>query len=44
MPYTIKKQGDKWIVTKKGGNKVLGKHESRSKAEQQLKALYANEK
>lgn len=42
MPYIIKKQGDKWIVYNKESGKTMGTHDSKEKANKQLKALYAN--
>lgn len=38
----IKKRGDKWVVMNKNGTKVLGTHDSKAKAERQLRAIEAN--
>jgi hypothetical protein len=43
MPYEIAYERDTYIVRKKGGGKVFGRHPSRAKATAQLRALYANE-
>lgn len=43
MPYTIKRRGSKWAVTKEGSDKALGTHSSREQAEAQVRALYAKE-
>jgi len=43
MPYEVKPSGDKFNVVKKGSNKVLGTHNTRSEATKQLRALYASE-
>lgn len=42
MPYIKQKRGDEWVVTKKDNDEVLGTHDSESKANKQLSALYAN--
>lgn len=44
MPYKVVKSGDKYQVRKKDDNKIMGTHESRKKALNQIKAIYANEK
>jgi hypothetical protein len=44
MPYKIEKRGNKYVVVKKEGGKVMGTHDSEEKAKSQLKALYANVK
>lgn len=44
MPYAIRKKGKKFLVVKKEGGKILGTHDSRSSAERQIRAIYANEK
>jgi hypothetical protein len=43
MPYTIGKKGNKFVVRKKHGGKVMGTHSSRKKAKAQQAAIYANE-
>lgn len=43
MPWEIKKRGSKWVVVKKGTNKVYGTHDTRQEAVDQLQALYASE-
>jgi len=43
MPYSIKKSNDKYKVVKKEGGKVMGTHDTRQKAEKQVRALYAEE-
>lgn len=43
MPYEIVKAGKKYVVRKKGINKVLGRHASRKAAKDQIAAIYANE-
>ena len=43
MPYRVSRRGKKWTVEKKDGGKVLGEHDSASKAYAQLRALYASE-
>lgn len=42
MPYEVVRSGDKWVVRKKGGGRVFGTHESKAKAQAQMRALYAN--
>ncbi len=44
MPYSIKKQGDQWCVVKDSDGKVMGCHDTPAKANDQLAAIYANEK
>jgi hypothetical protein len=44
MPYEVKKQGKQWCVYKQGTNKKFGCHGSEKEANDQLRALYANEK
>ena len=36
------KRGDKWVVTNKDETKVLGTHNTKEEAEEQLKAIEAN--
>ena len=43
MPWKVKKSGDKYQVVKKGSGKVVATHDSKEKAEAQVRALYANE-
>lgn len=43
MPYKIDHQGDEWLVLKEDDDRVMGHHPSEGEAEDQLKALYANE-
>jgi hypothetical protein len=43
MPYTIKKRGSQYCVTKDSDGKTMGCHSSRTKAERQRRALYAAE-
>lgn len=42
MPWDVRKRGSKYVVVKEGSGKVVGTHDTRSKAERQLSALYAN--
>lgn len=39
---SIKKRGNKWIVTDKSGKRILGTHTSREAAVKQLRAIEAN--
>lgn len=43
MPYYIKRAGSKFKVVTADG-RVMGTHDSRSEAEAQRRAIYANEK
>lgn len=43
MPYEVKQFGSQWIVVKKLGGKIMGRHKTKQEAQAQLKALYANE-
>lgn len=44
MPYRIDQNGSQWCVVKDDGSaKKMGCHNSRDKAELQLRALYASE-
>jgi hypothetical protein len=43
MPWSVQKEGDKWVVKDKNG-KVVGRHNSKEEAENHKKALYANVK
>jgi hypothetical protein len=42
MPYSVKKQGDKWVTVTTDTGKVHGHFPSKAAAEKQLRALYAN--
>ena len=42
MPFDIKKSGNKYIVVKKDDGKVMGTHTSKSEAQRQIAAIYAN--
>ena len=42
MPFVITKKGDKFYVKTKGTGKVHGTFDSKAKAMDQLRALYAN--
>jgi len=44
MPYKIVKEDGKFIVKKKEDDKLIGTHESRDGAKQQIAAIYANTK
>lgn len=39
---SVRKEGDKWVVTDKSGKKVLGRHDSRRAALEQLRAIEAS--
>lgn len=41
MPYVVAKVGGKWVVRKRDGGKVMGRHDSKMKAAAQMRALYA---
>lgn len=43
MPYDVRKRGNKYVVVKKGGGRVLGTHPSRAAALKQAAAIYASE-
>lgn len=43
MPYTIKKQGEQWCVVKDSDGKVMGCHDTKGEAQDQMAALKANE-
>lgn len=43
MPYKIVKTGNKYKVKKKDGSRAFGTHPSRSAAQKQIAAIYANE-
>lgn len=40
----IKKSGSKWLVTSKDGSKVLGKHDTKKAALEQLRAIEASKR
>jgi len=40
MPYSIRKQGDKWITYNSETGDVKGRHDSREKAVKQMRLLY----
>ena len=43
MPYTMRKQGNRYCVVKKGGNTVPGGcHPTQEEAQDHMRALYAN--
>lgn len=47
MPYTIVKEGTKWVVRKKllkgKIGRAFGHHDSKEKAERQIAAIHASE-
>lgn len=43
MPYEKRKQGNKWCVFKKGTDKKFGCHDTEQEANDQIRALHANE-
>jgi len=43
MPYKIEKEGDKWIVRNTDTGKVKGTHDSKIKAQRQMRLLYGIE-
>jgi hypothetical protein len=44
MPYKISRDGSEWVVKKRFGGKVVGKHDSREKAVKQIQAIHINER
>jgi len=44
MPYEIRKRGSKYLVVNAKTGDAKGTHDTRAKAEAQLRALYANVK
>lgn len=44
MPYEVKKQGEEWCVFKEGEADSLGCHDNEDAANEQVQALYAEEK
>ena len=43
MPYTIKKQGSKWVIVKNMSGEVVGHSDSKAKAQASVRARYAGE-
>lgn len=43
MPYEIEKRGDKWVVINADTGKVKGTHDSKVKAQRQMRLLYGIE-
>lgn len=43
MPWKVEKRGDEFAVVSKESGKVEGKHDTRAKAEAQVRALYSSE-
>jgi len=43
MPYEIKKVKGKYVVKKKNGKRIFGRHDTRKDALRQLRAIEANE-
>ncbi len=43
MPYSIKKQGSKWAIKKKGG-KTVGQSNTKEKAKSSIRARYMGNK
>ncbi len=39
---SVKKRGNKWVVTDKTGKKVLGEHPTKDAADRQLRAVEAS--
>lgn len=44
MPWAVRKRGSKYIVVNANTGSVKGTHDSKKKAQRQLRALYANVK
>lgn len=44
MPYKVEERGNKWVVVKEDDGQVMGEHDTKSEAEDQQAAIYANEK
>jgi hypothetical protein len=44
MPYKVEKHGDEWCVIKEADGHSMGCHGSEDAAQEQVRALYANEK
>lgn len=38
---SVKPKGSKWVVTDKSGKKVLGTHDTKAEAQEQLRAIEA---
>lgn len=43
MPYSVDKEGNKWVVRKKDGGKLIGTHDSQAEALKQIVAIRLNE-
>lgn len=43
MPYTVAKEGSKYLVKKKDGGKVIGTHDTKEEATAQIVAININE-
>lgn len=43
MPWKVMKKGEKFAVVGKEDGKIAGTHDTRQKAEAQVRALYAKE-
>lgn len=44
MPYQVMQRGSKWVVVKADSGRVLGTHPTKEAAQEQVRAIYANEK
>jgi hypothetical protein len=44
MPYAVRKRGSQYVVVNADTGRVFGRHSTKSKAERQKRALYANAK
>jgi len=43
MPWTVRKQGSKWVIVKKSTGEVVGHSETEAKARASVRARYASE-
>lgn len=43
MPYEISSKGKKFILSNKETGRVIAAHDTKKKAQDQMKAIYANE-
>lgn len=43
MPYRIAKEGDHYVVKKRFGGEIVGRTDSREKAEAMIRAIYSSE-
>lgn len=43
MPWNIRRSGSQYEVVQENNGKIVGKHPTRTQAERQVAALYANE-